>query len=387
MKIVYFAPTSSLYGDNIALLNILKELKLKGVTPIIVTTIEGLFTAKLRELGYDYITYPTDSNFWPRCNSWKDAMMFLPRLYRHNLIRKICYSKLLNELKVFKPDIIHSNNSCFGLGLIIANSLNVPHFQHVREYGRQDMGRTYFPSEKSFVRRLSTKPNDKVLCITRGIKEYFQNISDSNHWNVVYDGVIQGKPIYQESKEPFFLYVGRLFSGKNVKSLIEQFANYCKRNDNGIVLKLAGNGDDSYKNELKTLINNHNITKRVEFLGYCDDVNKLMQKALALFVPSNFEGFGFITTEAMFNGCLVVGRNTGGTKEQFDNGLELTGKEIGIRYTNDNELVKIMETIIYNGSEYYYPMISRSQQVVTNLYSIEASANQVYEMYQDILAK
>ena len=45
-----------------------------------------------------------------------------------------------------------------------------------------------------------------------------------------------------------------------------------------------------------------------------------MSKALALFVPSSFEGFGFITVEAMFCGCLVIGRNTGGTKEQFDNG-------------------------------------------------------------------
>lgn len=41
---------------------------------------------------------------------------------------------------------------------------------------------------------------------------------------------------------------------------------------------------------------------------------------MALIVPSPFEAFGLITAEAMFNKCLVIGRDTAGTKEQFDNG-------------------------------------------------------------------
>ena len=54
MKVVYFAPTSTLYGDNIALLNILQVLALKNVCFLIITSREGEFTLKLRELGYEY---------------------------------------------------------------------------------------------------------------------------------------------------------------------------------------------------------------------------------------------------------------------------------------------------------------------------------------------
>lgn len=65
-----------------------------------------------------------------------------------------------------------------------------------------------------------------------------------------------------------------------------------------------------------------NIASQVVFLGMRKDIYSLMKDAMALIVPSYWEGFGFITTEAMFNGCLVIGRNTSGTKEQFDNGLD-----------------------------------------------------------------
>ena len=44
----------------------------------------------------------------------------------------------------------------------------------------------------------------------------------------------------------------------------------------------------------------------------------------------------------MYNHCLVIGRNTAGTKEQFDNGLDQTGEEIGLRFDSDLELKTLM---------------------------------------------
>ncbi len=384
MRVVYFAPTSSLYGDNIALLNTLQILACKGITPLIMTSAEGAFTEKLRELGYNYLICLVDSNFWPSCKSLKDIIMFLPRFFRYNIQRKIISQALLLQIQAFNPDIIHSNNSCCGLGYNLAKKMHIPHVQHIREYGKLDIGKSYYPSLHRYVIKL--RCSDRVICITKGVKEYF-NRERRKFWNVIYDGVITGYPLKIQQKESYFLYVGRLFHGKNVLSLLKAFAVYCKLHNDGIVLKLAGDGDEIYKNELKALVQAENIAHRVEFMGYCSNVSHLMQQALALFVPSNFEGFGFITTEAMFNGCLVVGRNTGGTKEQFDNGVELTEEEIGIRYDKDEELSSIMENIVDNGVGYYLPMIERAQQVVCQLYTIENSAEQIYALYNEILNK
>lgn len=42
-----------------------------------------------------------------------------------------------------------------------------------------------------------------------------------------------------------------------------------------------------------------------------------MNRATALIVPSPFEAFGLITAEAMFNKCLVIGKDTAGTKNNL----------------------------------------------------------------------
>ena len=115
------------------------------------------------------------------------------------------------------------------------------------------------------------------------------------------------------------------------------------------------------------------------------DILSLYKEAKALIVPSLSEGFGFITAEAMFCGCLVIGNDTAGTKEQFDNGLEMTGEEIALRYTKQEELVQHLIDVTNEPIKHYEPMILRAQQVVTQLYSTETHAERVYEFYNYIL--
>lgn len=80
--------------------------------------------------------------------------------------------------------------------------------------------------------------------------------------------------------------------------------------------------DVNYYNECCKLVEVNAAQSFVKFLGRRDDVYELMAQSEMLIVPSIFEGFGFITAEGMANGCVVLGRNTAGTKEQFDVGLK-----------------------------------------------------------------
>ena len=62
----------------------------------------------------------------------------------------------------------------------------------------------------------------------------------------------------------------------------------------------------------------------------------------------------------------------------------MTGEEIGFRFNEYEEISTIMKKIVEKGVEYYYPMIERAQRVV-KLYTIENSAESVYNYYCDIL--
>ena len=107
-----------------------------------------------------------------------------------------------------------------------------------------------------------------------------------------------------------------------------------------------------------------------------------MRGALALVVPSRFEGFGFITVEAMLNGCLVIGNNTAGTKEQFDIGKRQTGSEIGLRYDNAFELQVLMNRAL---EEDFREMKENARRVVLQNYTIEKNAEDILCLYKKIL--
>ncbi len=165
---------------------------------------------------------------------------------------------------------------------------------------------------------------------------------------------------------------------KGIRILIKAFIKFCTY-DTDFELLIAGEGVSPYVVELHRIVDGSKLTQRVRFLGFRTDVYNLMANATAMVVPSRYEGFGFITIEAMFNGCLVIGNNSGGTKE-------ILGKEnLGILYSGQDELVAAMNKVVSNGIESYYPMIKKAQERAVALYSQEQNGDAVYNYYQDIL--
>lgn len=177
------------------------------------------------------------------------------------------------------------------------------------------------------------------------------------------------------------MFVGRLQEAKGDISLLQAFVQYVERGGK-FNLWYAGVASKERMKILEEIVTRHNIEDRVFFLGFRDDVNILMSKAQALFVPSRFEGFGFITAEAMYNHCLVVGRNTAGTKEQFDKGLEITGREIGVRFNQNSEMVDRMFDVEYTD---YSELCNRAYQVVSTMYKAEINASKIEALYKSIL--
>lgn len=320
---------------------------------------------------------------YPPLRHWKDYVMFLPRLCGRILVNYTASRKLVNIVRAFQPDIIHSNVSVLDIGYKVAKQLRIPHIWHIREYADR-IGLYHYPIRFCFLRKL--KKHSYAICITKDIQRYYN--LDADNSCVIYNGVCSESQIrFSPHKKNYFLFAGRLESAKGVGELLIAFADFCKLRPNSeIQLKIAGDTKNVHYysfllNEVKRL----HIEERVDFLGMRKDVNDLMADAYLMIAPSKFEGFGRITAEAMQNGALVLGHNTAGTKEQFDNGLEITGEEIALRYSNHQELVMAMCEVVDNGIEHYFPMIERSQQVVKELYSTECSVRKVYDFYKLIL--
>ena len=303
------------------------------------------------------------------------------------ILNKWAVFTLYGHVKHFGPDLIHTNVSVIDIGYKLSKLLDIPHIWHIREYADLDFNFIHYPSKKHFIDCLHVDKS-YAICITKDILSYY---GLSSHINacVIYNGILSNSCIkYEPQKERYFLYAGRLESNKGIYDLLLAFSELISQHPEiNIRLKIAGDTPfKDYEKFLKDETIRLGIDQYVEYLGVINNILDVMSKAFLVIVPSVSEGFGRVMAEAMCSGALVLGRNTAGTKEQFDNGLELTGCEIGLRYTTHQELIQQMYYVQCRDIKEFEPIILLSQKVVSDLYSVTSNSTRVFQFYTSILS-
>jgi glycosyltransferase involved in cell wall biosynthesis len=359
----------------------LKGIIEKGIEPLVVLPEYGELCEyfnnegiKFKVFRYFFSRYPP----FKRNNILRDMILYMPRLFKMVFFNSIAIGRICGLVKKFKPDIIHSNTGPIHIGFYVAKKLDVPHVWHLREYQILDFSIYPFPSMRQF-KSILLLENNYNIAITKNIYDYFLL---KNNSAVIYNGVLSSEDkILEKIKGSYFLFAGSLSINKGVNDLIYSFYSFSKINKEYKLFIAGDTGDKKYKKMLLNIVKKYGLTDRIIFLGMRDDIYDLMSKATALIVPSLFEGFGRITVEAMFTGCLVIGYNSAGTKEI----LEPEG--LGLLYTSNDELVRIMLEVIEKGIEQYFPLIEKAQRRAVELYSIEQNVNAVYDFYIEIMKK
>ncbi len=386
IHVLYITHITGQNGATKALVSMMREMKGKGVrVSLVVPEKEGWLNDEARSMdiqivdGYSYswtvMRPPFSWNLVKTIMAWIRALLVFAGAVR------VFYSIFREQ----RPDIVHTNTSVLTGPVLASCLLNIPHVWHIREYIDKDFGFRIIPS-MSLMRLIMKMKRTCCVAITRGVFQHFRLCDRKDV--VIYDGVIGrnekvGECLGSQSPYKYFLFVGNMMKAKGLDVLLEQFAVFAESHPT-VHLNIAAGYDENdanYKKCLKIVVDN-NIEAQVHFLGFCKDVASLMRGALALVVPSRFEGFGFITVEAMLNGCLVIGNNTAGTKEQFDIGKRQTGSEIGLRYDNASELPVLMNRAL---EEDFREMKENARRVVLQNYTIEKNADDILCLYKKIL--
>ncbi|UIE39382.1 glycosyltransferase family 4 protein [Leptodesmis sichuanensis] len=107
----------------------------------------------------------------------------------------------------------------------------------------------------------------------------------------------------------YFLYLGRNDPYKNLHRLISAFASLPQRSD--YELWFAGPRDERYTEALTEHIEDLGLTNQVKFLSYVpySELPVILNQAIALVMPSLWEGFGLPVLEAMACGTPVITSN------------------------------------------------------------------------------
>lgn len=382
MKLLTINSDPTAGGSTISLLHLLAGLKTKGVDPLVVIPSVGYCSEQLEMLQIPYRINPyVLLHVWPSLKRASDLWKFLPRLIRNRIYGFLAYRRLKKDIEEFRPDMIHSNNSLIDIGFRIARRYKLPHIWHIREYGNMDFGLKYFPSERRRRKQLS---ESYAIAITNRLARHFR-LGDK--CRIIYNGICSASDETVDCrKENYFLYVGAVNENKGVTDLVSAYIDYCDSSE-GDRLLVIGRYQNRYLARLKKLLRGTRAESRIQFLGQTKTPYAYMQQAKAMIVPSKYEGFGRITAEAMFNGCLVIGRNTGGTQEQFDNGLALTGREIGLRFSTTQELASALHRVNASSDTERRIIMQDARTTVRTLYSIENNVEKTYEFLIECQSK
>lgn len=379
MKILYLASSGGPGGASIALLNLIKGVKKKHEVAVLFPD-KGTFSDEVEGMGITCHYYSFFLTVYPGYRSIKQLIKFPFHFVKYYIQNKRAYYFFLKLTQKFAPDVIHTNVGPLDIGFKIAQQLQIKHVWHIREYQDLDFGLNFFPSTTLF-RKMLSNPLNSSISITNDVFKYWN--LDTNKDVVIYDGVLNEKESHKmiPVKKDYLLFVGRLEGAKGIISLLEVFGQFAQHNKQYDLYVAGSGGLDSCTRIAKK----YQIENRVKFLGHRNDVFKLMEEAKALIVPSRCEGFGFITTEAMFNHCLVIGKDTAGTKEQFDNGRSYTQKEIGIRFTNAHELLVALNDAVLLSDEVYMETVNDAYNVVMKHYTIGRHVEQVEAFYKKVV--
>ena len=136
---------------------------------------------------------------------------------------------------------------------------------------------------------------------------------------------------------------------------------------------------------MHALISKYKLESQITISGFFVNMKEKLSGKDILIMNSKSEGFGRVTVEGMLTGCLVIGRNSGGTAEI------IIDKVNGLLFENEANFVNIIKEIYANRDTYRklaksgqkyaaekFDCVNTAQNFMTIIYNI-CSKNKIYD--------
>lgn len=218
---------------------------------------------------------------------------------------------------------------------------------------------------------------DKVICISKSTSRdlmSFYGVPESKI-EIIYQTCNEqftSKPLLKQEKD-YFLYVGSIIPRKGLYQIIEAFAFLQDRDKRPFVV--IGGGDKKYISKCKKLIEEYHLESYFQFIGNVsnDDLVSYYDGALALVLPSIYEGFGIPIIEAMARLCPVITSNLSSLPEASG------PHNIQIVPNDTTQLCQAMNSIV-RGSSSFDTMLSK--EYFHEHFDGQKLSNQLMGIYQ-----
>jgi glycosyltransferase involved in cell wall biosynthesis/SAM-dependent methyltransferase len=290
--------------------------------------------------------------------------------------------RLHRRLRILRPDLVHANSLKSGVyGCLASRLAGIPVVWHVRDRIDSD----YLPQSavrlmRALIRYLPNAAiaNSNATLDTLGDAPRVAVIPSP----VISNGAMGHRGTSRYSSEEFLIgMVGRISPWKGQDVFIRAFAEaFRSGNERALIVGCPLFGEDEHEAKLHQLADELGISERVEFAGFCDDIDSVFN-ALDLMVHASVipEPFGQVIIEAMAAGVPVVAAGAGGP-------LEIAGnQEYALLYSpgNVHALARAMRKVRLDDS--LRSSLSAKGYARAKDFTPEVVAAQMLKVYRGIL--
>lgn len=380
MKVVFFTSTDDCLGGAKSLLELVEQLKNKGIEIVVINPFRNNLNNKLNELRIENYSAGYHLNICKQDNSGlKYILKFIAKYIRYRFYQLRGIYNVDRNVDFSDVDIIHSNNSVEDIGVYFAKKYQKPHIWHLREFGKEDFNFVYF--HKNIGKYISDNCTT-AIAISNAVRESWINKGINTNKIVTICHGVESKgfsiePIKKDNKKIKIVFVGAIISTKGQFEFIKALAYMDKEYRDMFELDLFGTVEESYKLELQEYIVKNDLSDIVFFKGYANNLKEILPTYDIGVVNSRCEAMGRVTIEYMMSGLCVLASNRGANSELLANGVYGYLYEYG----NFKSIEQILKYIAKNREECRNIGV-KAQKYAFNQLAIEKNVLKYIELYR-----
>lgn len=380
-KILYLHAGAELYGADIVLLELLKNLNNDKYKPYVILPCYGPLVDKLKynNIDVDVVEYPILRRKY-----------FTPLGIINYIKDYFKYCKIIvNKAKEKDIDIVHVNTAAVLEGIYVKKMLKIPQVWHIHEI---------IVKPKIIHKVLSfliAKTSDEIITVSEAVKNHLKATKYfKQDIKVIYNGVDNN--VFNKENECDYIreefnipsdsiivgMIGRINAWKGQADFLSAMEIVLKENKNVYAMLVGGvfEGEEWRIDEVKNKISSIKDKDRIIFSDYRSDSKNIHSLYDVFVMPSiNPDPLPTVVLESMASSTPIVGYKHGGVCEMVKDGYN--GFFADVR---DVEELALNIDKLVNDSELRESMGNNSLIRQKELFSLQAYVNNFKTIYEKL---
>ena len=292
-------------------------------------------------------------------------------------------TQLVSIIREEQISLVHINSSTSSMGAMAALLAGIPYIWHIREFLREDFNSDFYDTEikkELFIRA------KKLISISDCVKDKYQERYGLQTIRL-YNGLDIKRFKRKVEKRKYnhkFLLAGVVSEGKGQWDAVRAVEALVKQGYSDVELFIVGDGDENLRWMIEKYVTMKNLNHNIHLVSFRKDLSEYRRKVSYSITSSKMEALGRTTIEAMLAGNIVIGANTGGTKEII--GEE---QERGYLYQQGDyaNLACVMQKAMEDSDDKKDQMLRTAQQYAESNFNSEQYCDKLYQVYESAVKK